>query len=271
MSVTSVNTGAATDGGHTPAPEGHDQQMAQAYDESQQAAQGTDTAVADQSAESEKILGKFETQDQLIEAYRNLEAKLSQGRQQESQQGEYLEGEEERTRAAEEAVARAEGVDMESLSQEYFQNGDLSDQSYEALEKAGIPRQVVKEYIEGQEARAYQYQTQALEAIGGEEEFAKISEWAAANLDPAQIERYNAAVDSGDASRMQEAVKALAYEYSRARPQEPSLLGGGNTNGVGERFESVAQLTEAMSDPRYHNDPAYRKEVEQKLARSNIM
>ncbi len=274
MSTTSVNTGAATNGDHTEAPEGHNESMVRAYDEAQERAAGTDTTTADTG--NEKILGKFESQEDLIEAYRSLEAKLSGGSQ-EAPEGEQdgstdalPEGEEERAQAAEEAVEAAEGVDMESLSKQYFEEGGLTDESYEALEKAGIPRQVVQEYIEGQEARASQHQEKALEAVGGEQEFSKISEWAASNLDPKQIEQYNAAVDSGDAGRMQEAVKALAYEYSRARPSEPNLLGGGNGSGVGDRYESVAQLTEAMSDSRYHADPAYRKEVEQKLSRSNV-
>ena len=275
MSAASVNTGAATDESHTPAPEGHDEAMTQAYDEAQEQAAGNDTSTAE-SGEDEKILGKFDSQEDLIEAYRNLEAKLSQGAQGEGEgeqggsQGKEPQGEQERAQAAEEAVEAAEGVDMESLSKEYFEQGDLTDESYEALEKAGIPRQVVQEYIEGQEARANQYQEKALEAVGGEEEFAKMSEWAASNLDQQQIDQYNAAVDSGDPARMQEAVKALAFEYSRARPQEPDLLGGNNTHSAGDRFDSVAQLTEAMADPRYQNDPAFRKEVEQKLARSDV-
>jgi hypothetical protein len=278
MSTASVNTGAATNPDATEAPEGHDEKMVAAYEESQQAAAGTDTSTAESEEDGdEKILGKFESQDQLIEAYRSLEAKLSQGTQAqgESEQGDSTGepegGEQERTQAAEEAVEKAEGVDMDSLSKEYFEKGDLAAESYEALEKAGIPRQMVEEYIQGQEARANQYQDQALQEVGGEEEFAKISEWAASNLSGEQIERYNSAVGSDDPARMQEAVKALAFEYGRARPSEPGLLGGGNNHSAGDRFDSVAQLTEAMSDPRYQNDPAFRKEVEQKLSRSNVM
>jgi len=45
----------------------------------------------------------------------------------------------------------------------------------------------------------------------------------------------------------------------------------GDTNDVStEVFESVAQVTEAMNDPRYANDPAYRKQVELKLAKSSV-
>ena len=36
-------------------------------------------------------------------------------------------------------------------------------------------------------------------------------------------------------------------------------------------FESNAQLVEAMNDPRYSRDSAYRKKVADKLGRSNIL
>ena len=42
-----------------------------------------------------------------------------------------------------------------------------------------------------------------------------------------------------------------------------------NTNT--DTFGSVAQVTDAMNDPRYSKDPAYRKEVEDKLARSSVI
>ena len=35
---------------------------------------------------------------------------------------------------------------------------------------------------------------------------------------------------------------------------------------VSDVFESVAQVTEAMNDPRYAKDPAYRKKVEDKTS-----
>ena len=38
-----------------------------------------------------------------------------------------------------------------------------------------------------------------------------------------------------------------------------------------DTYGSVAQVTEAMNDTRYSKDPAYRKEVEDKLARSSVI
>ena len=105
--------------------------------------------------------------------------------------------------------------------------------------------------------------------VGGEEQFQAMVEWAKANLSKAEIEAYNRAVESNDLTVVENAVLSLAYRYQREVGRDPKLLGGGNASGSG--FQSVAQLIEAMKDPRYEKDPAYRREVEQRLARSNIL
>ena len=46
--------------------------------------------------------------------------------------------------------------------------------------------------------------------------------------------------------------------------------GTGSKSNRGDQFKSNAQLVEAMNDPKYENDPAYRREVMEKLERSNI-
>lgn len=270
--VDAINTGASTDTSQTAAPEGHDQAMAEKAEQAQAAAQNPDTNTADDSGGSgdgEKILGKFNTQEELVEAYRELESKLSS---QGNGEGSEAQSQEELDQAAREAVDKAEGVDMQSLSQEYAQNGELAEESYKALEDAGIPRDMVDQFIEGQEARAAQAEARVKESIGGEEQFSKVVEWASGNLSQEQIDAYNAEVNSGDPRRMEQAVQALAYQYSQAKPEEPKLVGGeGQGQGSNDGFQSVAELTEAMKDPRYHKDPAYRKDVERRLAASSVL
>ena len=38
----------------------------------------------------------------------------------------------------------------------------------------------------------------------------------------------------------------------------------------GDQFQSQAEVVEAMSDPRYDRDPAFRQKVMKKLERSNV-
>lgn len=260
-----LNTG-TQQGDASLAPEGHDEAMLQALDQNtQQTQQAAEGEAPTTGEEPELILGKFKSQEELAAAYQELQTKLSQGGAQQEQSQEEIQ------QTAEQAVEAAEGVDMASLSQEYAEAGELSQASYEALEKAGIPRTMVEQYIAGQEATAEATRNDILSDVGGEEEFGRISQWAVNNLSADQIERYNEAVDSGDGTRMREAVQSLAYQYTKANGSEPQLMGGSGGAAAGSSFESVAQLTAAMSDPRYASDPAYRNEVAQKLARSNVM
>ena len=50
-----------------------------------------------------------------------------------------------------------------------------------------------------------------------------------------------------------------------------SLLAGAPTADPADVFRSQAEVVEAMSDPRYERDPAYRNDVFDKLDRSNIV
>ena len=49
------------------------------------------------------------------------------------------------------------------------------------------------------------------------------------------------------------------------------MIDGDSVNISADAFESVAQITEAMNDPRYATDPAFRKKVEDKIARSTAL
>ena len=65
-------------------------------------------------------------------------------------------------------------------------------------------------------------------------------------------------------------VKGIQYDYMMATGYEPKLTGGrAPTNDV-RGFASEAQVIAAMQDPRYGTDPAYIKEVEQRIAVSNV-
>ena len=56
-----------------------------------------------------------------------------------------------------------------------------------------------------------------------------------------------------------------------ANGSSPNLMQG-STGGSGSgAFSSLAQMSEAMRDPKYHSDPAYREEVTRKLESSNLM
>lgn len=245
----------------TEAPAGHDQAMldAVANKEAELAGIGQDAP----KDEGQKILGKFSSQEELEKAYAELERKL--GQRQETQQQQQQEPMDEAK--ANELVEKA-GLDIDAMTEHFNQNGELADAHYESLEKAGIPRAFVDQYISGVRAEAEQARDQIFQEVGGQEAFEAMADWAVANLSQEELLQYNTAVESGDMTIVRSAVMSLAFRYQREVGRDPKLVGGkgGGLSG----FESVAQLTAAMKDPRYNSDPAYRREVEQRLARSNI-
>lgn len=257
-----VNTQGTTSGA---APEGHEEAMLAKVDakEAELAKVGTD---APKQEEGEKILGKFSSTEDLAKAYQELERKLSQGNKQEdAPKDPPVDMTEDK---ASELIVKA-GLDVNAMAAEFNETGELSEDSYKSLETAGIPRAYVDQYVSGVRAEAEQMRDSIFQEVGGEEAFQTMISWAVAHMKPQEIADYNAAVDSGDMAVVRSAVMGMAYKYQRSVGTEPNLLrgdGGKASNG----FESLAQLTEAMKDPRYEKDPAFRRDVEQRLASSSI-
>ena len=247
------------------APSGHDEAMVAKVDEVEKflSDREQDHEAENASEPQQKIAGKFDSVEDLENAYKELERKL--GKAPKTPEA----GEKTADEQAKDAVDSA-GLNMEQMSDYYYSNGELSEDHYSALEKAGIPREYVDAYVAGIEGQQEAAQSQLLAQVGGPDEYAEMTAWAKGNMAPGEIERYNAAMDSGDNAIIENAVMGLAYRYNKEAGTSPRLLGGEGRGGSSV-FESVAQLTEAMRDPRYQSDPAYRKGVESRLSRSNIL
>lgn len=168
-----------------------------------------------------------------------------------------------------EAVVESAGLNMQDLSQEYSTKGELSDEAYTKLDKAGIPKDMVDQYIAGQKALQEQVQLRAYAEVGGAQEYANMVEWAKGNLTSSEAKAFNQAV-GGDQEQINLAVRGLRDKYTQANGRDPSRSLGGNSNTGGTKsFGSRAELTSAMSDPRYSKDEAYRKSIERRLAASD--
>lgn len=173
-----------------------------------------------------------------------------------------------------EELLESRGLDFKTFDQEWQDSGQLSDESYDKLMKAGIPREMVDAYIEGQQVIIAQKATRVFDTAGGQEEYIKMVTWAKDNLSKPEIEAYNLALEnSPDMETMLLTVRGLKSTYESNRGKTPNLIQG-DTSASGltrnDTFTSKSQLTAAMSDPRYQKDPAYRAEVADKLSRSNI-
>lgn len=210
---------------------------------------------------------KFKSVEEMAKAYSELESKLGQQPQpqqtpQQTQQNP--------TEDQAKAQLKSVGVDYDALSQEFNQNGSLTDESYKKLEEAGVPRAVVDQYIQGQQALQNVFTSEIKSAIGGDENFESMVNWAKANVPEADLKAYNDAVSSGNKEQAALAVQGMYARYQAANPAEPNLVQGQTNGNSGDVFENWFQVQEAMRNPLYAKDPAYRAKVEQKLGRSNF-
>lgn len=210
---------------------------------------------------------KFKSPEDMAKAYSQLESKLGQGQQEQDQEEVETTGEETASDVAE--LLDDKGLDFDVFQQEYNENGQLSDDAYAALDEAGFPRSVVDTWIQGQDALASQVTGEMYNIVGGQEDYNNMVSWAADTLPESEIDAFNATMTSQNPDMIRLAIQGLNARYRSEA--EPSLLQGGTgTVSSGGRFESNAELTAAMSDPRYSKDPAYRQQVADKLARSSL-
>tara|TARA_B100000795_G_scaffold138067_1_gene103112 strand:- start:31 stop:819 length:789 start_codon:yes stop_codon:yes gene_type:complete len=211
---------------------------------------------------------KFKTPEDLAKSYAALEKKMSSG---ESADTPATPETEIPTDSAEEAVENA-GLDFDSLQTEYQANQGLTDDTYDSLAKSGIPREVVDSYIAGQEQLATSLRATMFDSVGGEEAYGTMMGWASTNLTAGEVDSYNKTMNSGDTDQIQMTVHGLKARYQAANGSDPKLISGDTTAAnAGGRFESVAQLTEAMRDPRYAKDSAFRNSVQNRLSNSSIL
>jgi len=274
--TTTINAGANTPEG-TAAPEGHDAAMVAKFEG--QTAQGTQPKVETPPVEGERpswLPEKFKTPEDMAKAYQALEQKQSAPKTEETK----TEGNEppkpadvkipDTVEGATEALA-GQGLDIGEFSKEFAEKGELTQESYEKLQKAGIPKTMVDAFIEGQKAQAELLRSSVFNEVGGETQFTEMTQWAAKNLPKAEIEAFNAAVDSGDMGQIKLAVQGVNAKFVAANGQEPQLLSGKTTAAAVSAYRSVAEMKADMNDPRYRTDEAFRNDVREKLARSNIM
>lgn len=219
--------------------------------------------VKETSERPEWLDEKFQSPEELAKAYQELQQKQSKKEAPKDEATEEVE--------KEDAPAPSKASDaIQKATEEFTKNGKLSDKAFIELDKAGIPRELVESYINGQEAISTAAALEIQESIGGNANYAAMSEWAGENLADADLEAYNAIVERGSVEQARVAVKGMYAQFLAAGGKAPNL-NQGSTSGAGgtKPFGSAASMVEAMQDPRYKNDPAYREQIQKRIAVSN--
>lgn len=226
---------------------------------------------------------KFKSVEDMAAAYSELEKKMgsktptSETTPEDTEKAQDGQDSEKATEVADDEDAareatKAAGLNFDELSAKYWEKGELDTTDYAALEKSGIPKSIVDQYIAGQQALLDATRNNVFNAVGGEDSYKAIVGWAADNMDQNEIAAYNAAVDSGNVSAAMMAVKGLKARYDAEVGFEPKRsVSGANATAGTATYRSLAEMSKDMSDPRYKTDPAFRRDVERKLANSDIM
>ena len=197
---------------------------------------------------------KFKSAEDLVKAYGELESKLGSNKTE--------------TNTTSSSLIEQ---NSEKYTNEFTENGSLSEESIKEITEAGIPREYVDSYVRGLQALAQQSVDTVHNTVGGADNYDNMMKWAEENLSENEINAYNNAVESSDMDTVMMAVNGLNARYSQESGNTPSLIqGNAGQKNSSSAYRSLAELTRDMNDPRYAKDPAYRKDVENRLSVSNI-
>jgi len=156
-------------------------------------------------------------------------------------------------------------------SAEWTEKGELSANTYAALEGVGLSKDMVNDYIAGQAAIVSNLQASAYEPFNGQEGYEAAANWAAETLSPDEIKAFDVQLTSTNPAIVAQGSKALAAKYAAEADHEPHLLqGNGNGGTSGDSYGSSREMMKDMNSAKYRTSQAFRDEVAQKLARSDL-
>ena len=227
-----------------------------------------------QEAQDNLLAGKYKNAEELEKAYVELQKKLGDNKEEETEQASAEEQPEDKPQLSEGATL------ITDASKEYFDNGNKLSPETLAKFSSLSSQDLIKAYMEVQATQPQQTAppaeistaeiNQIKNSAGGEKAYANIVNWAKTNLPQDQVQAFDEVVNTGSVQAIQLAVSGLKAEYDNANGVEGRMVTGKTAPNNGDVFRSQAELVRAMSDARYDNDPAYRQDVIEKLDRSDL-
>ena len=223
-----------------------------------------------QEAQDNLLAGKYKNAQELEQGYIELQKKLGEGEAEEpvaeAEEEEY-EGEE----GEEDGSILDELWEYEINNEEFHEDAVAELQQMDPVDLANLHieyRKQVEEEGAGAKDFTEAEMTELKGVVGGDENYQNMLQWAGANLNQQEIDMFDAVMQRGDALGAFFAIRSLAYRYNDAAGYEGKMLTGNAPKTSGSQYRSQQEVIQAMSDPRYDSDPAYRKDVMDKLTRS---
>ena len=226
----------------------------------------------DMERQQESLLaGKYKDAQELESAYQELEKKLGE-------KSEPVSEKEESENETEEEVPNDREQNILDQLWDEGTNNKLTKETFEQLkgmdpvEVAKMAMQQRSDTQQAPQSREFTesdvQQIQGL--VGGQENYNNMMGWAADNVPEQEVNLFDAVMDKGDPLAAYFAVQAMALRYQDGVGREGQMVRGKAPKSSADVFNSQPELIQAMEDPRYNDDPAYREAILQKLDRSNI-
>ena len=238
-----------------------------------------------EEAQESLLAGKYKDAQELEKAYVELQKKLGEGSQASGDTEQPTDEVQEETQDTEDKEETdGDAPDFAFLDTLYEEGttgeNKFSEDSLEKLSKLSNS-QVADMHLRWVQDAATKYVpkppdftqesvNQLKNTVGGEAKFNDMISWAGQNLSQQEIDMFDQVMERGDANSAFFAVKALSYKYQDSIGNEGNMITGTAPKSDGSVFRSQAEVVKAMRDSRYERDPAYRQDIQNKLARSDI-
>jgi len=252
-----------------------------------------------QTQQDELLAGKFKDAQELESAYIELQKKMGSNEEtdtevenkseekNETESKEYLEDgsvnyKEVSNQYGEKLgqVFQDNSIDIFEMGRTFHENkGELPTEMRQKLIDSGLSEQLVDTFTDGIAAKSGynnmpeditdSQQRDIMGIVGGEKGYENLVNWATSNLEESQVEAFDSIVTTGNPAAIQLAVEGMKAKYEEANGYEGRMLTGKAAKST-DAFRSQAEVVQAMKDPRYEADPAYRQDVYDKLDRSQL-
>ena len=220
-----------------------------------------------EQAQEQLLAGKYKNAEELEKGYLELQQKLSN--KEEAPQEEAQE---------EESEAPAEVSVLDRMWEEATSGKEFSEELTKEISEMA-PTDIANAYLDYRQKQEAEPQqggrdfsqdeiSQLKGIVGGEKNYTNMIDWAQKSLNEHEVKMFDAVMEKGDPLAAFFAVRSLAYAYNDAVGYDGNMVQGKAPRQSNDQFRSQQEVVRAMADPRYDDDPAYRREIMDKLERS---
>ena len=218
-----------------------------------------------EQAQEQLLAGKYKNAEELEKGYLELQQKLNSKEEPVQEEQAEEEGE-------------VESTILDQLWDEATsEKGEFTQETLDELGKMNVEElaQMHLEYrnsVQNQQPQGRDFSEADIKElkgiVGGEQNYSNMIDWAQKSLNEQEVKMFDAVMERGDPLAAFFAVRSLAYAYNDAIGYDGNMVQGKAPRQSNDQFRSQQEVVRAMADPRYDEDPAYRRDIMEKLERS---